>query len=282
MSAKTPATKWHHNRIAGFDTETTGVNPFTDRIVTAAIVHHTPGDRPRSLQWLIDPGVDIPTEASDVHKWTRDKLDTALSGFEAIEVVNGRATGVTREGALAAIAGQLSTVISAEAALVAANAAFDLTLLDAELARHGIDPIATRPKGHAGVIDPMVLEKQFDPYRKVKGGCRGGKHSCGGCGAEDKKLESLCRHYGVPLTAAHDAAADALAAVRLAVKLMEVWPDSARLRLPTLHAHQVTWRREQMDGLRSYFDRAGIEHDGCCGEWPLHSVCAQDRAGVSA
>jgi hypothetical protein len=31
-----------------------------------------------------------------------------------------------------------------------------------------------------------------------------------------------------------------------------------------------------MNGLRAYFDKNGTEHDGCCGEWPVHSRCAPE------
>lgn len=276
------APKWHEGRMAGWDTESTGVNVFEDRIVTAAIIHHNPGNRPRALSWVINPGTDIPQEASDVHGWTHDRLEQHLQGHEASYTTpDGQTSFMTREGALFSIAGQLGAVMGAEAPVVAANAAYDFSLLEQELIRHNIDPLSSRPTGVAGVVDPMVLEKQYDPYRKVKGGCRGGKHQCGGCGAVDKKLESLCKHYGVPLTAAHDAGADALAALRLARRLADLWPDIARLKLPTLHQKQTGWRAEQMDGLRTYFDRAGIEHDGCCGEWPVHRACVR-RSGVAA
>lgn len=269
------STKWHDGPLAGFDLETSGTDVFNDHIVTAAVVDCSPGQRPTSIQWIIDPGVDIPDEAAAVHGWTTERVREAVGGRDqAVRIgPKGNRMRMHREGALGEIAGHLATRMAADAAVVAANAAFDLTLLESELVRHGIDPLSSRPTGIRGVVDPMVIEKAWDPYRKVKGGCRGGKHQCGGCGVEDKTLTSLCKHYGVILSAAHDAAADALAAVRLAPRLMSLWPDSARLRLATLHEHQVTWRREQADGLRAYFDRAGIEHDGVCGEWPVHSVC---------
>ena len=44
---------------------------------------------------------------------------------------------------------------------------FDLSLLEAELERHGIDSLASRPSGIRGVVDPMVIEKAYDTYRKV-------------------------------------------------------------------------------------------------------------------
>lgn len=263
--------------MVALDTETTGTNPAEARAVTAAIVHTAPGQRPRTLQWIIDPGVEIPDEAAAVHGWTNARLAEYLAGAEAMRITGATRTPMTRDGALFEIAAQVATTMHADAPLVVHNAAYDLTLLEAELTRHGIDPLSARPSGIRGVIDPMVIEKQFDPYRKVKDGCRRGKYDCGGCGTTDKTLGSLCKHYGVIHVGAHDAAGDATAAIRLAVRLAGAWPDIARLKLSTLHDKQVEWRRSQMDGLRSYFDRAGIEHDGCDGGWPVST-----RAGVAA
>lgn len=289
--------KWHAGRMGALDTETTGVDPHTDRIITAAIVHTAPGQRPKTIQWLIHPGDhEIPTEASDVHGWTLPRLEAKLDGAEALRITDGRDVALTRTGAIDQIGAQVATIMHAGAPLVAANAAFDLTLLEAELVREGIDPISARPTGIRGVVDPMVLDKAFDQYRKTCykaagcdpeagthecTGCRGGRYACSGCGSTDRRLESLCRHYGVRLPGAHTADADALAALRLTVKLASLWPDIARLKLETLHKHQVDWRRQSCDSLRKFFDRIGKEHDGVCGEWPVHAACAPVGAGVA-
>lgn len=261
--------KWHAGPMTGLDTETTGTSPHADSIVTAAIVHVVPGEPTRSSEWLIHPGRDIPTEASDVHGWTLEKLEKRLAGAQALRIDADGETPLDRDVALFEIAAPIGTAMGRGVPVVAANAAFDLTLLEAELARQGLDTLASRPAGIRGVIDPMVIEKQYDPYRKVKGGCRGGKFACGGCGVEDKKLSSLCTHYQVTLDDAHNAAADALAALRLAWRLAHVWAEAGRLRLETLHAHQITWRKEQCDSLRRYFDRLGTPHDGIPGDWPV-------------
>lgn len=277
------AVKWHEGPMVALDTETTGTDVHTDRIVTAAIVHIRPGERPRTITWIIDPGIDIPAEAAEVHGWTNDRLRERLAGAQAIRIHNGREERLTRDGALFEIAAQAATAMHTEAALVLANAAYDLSLLEAELVRHDIDTLSSRPDGIRGVVDPMVIEKQYDPYRKVKGGCRGGKTPCGGCGAENKTLTGLCLHYKVRHTGAHDASADALAAVRLIPRLVDAWPQIGAWKLSTLHNHQVTWRRDQMDGLRSYFDKIREPHDGCCGSWPLHGqCCAPARVGGAA
>lgn len=267
-------TAWTAGPFAGYDLESTGQNPHTARIVTAAIVHATPGQRPRTIQWLLDPGIDVPDEAAAIHGWTRGRILEEVGGEgRALRITPGNDTAnrmrMTVDGALGEIVGHLGIAMHTDTPLVIHNAAYDLTLTEAECARLGVDPLLSRPAGIRGVVDPMVIEKAYDPFRKVKGGCKGGKHRCGGCGMVDKKLGSLCTHYGLRLTAAHNAAGDALAAVRLAVKLGELWPEVARWTLPTLHTHEATWRRDQADSLRAYFDKNGIEHDGVDPSWPV-------------
>ena len=279
MTAAKP--KWWEGSITGFDTETTGIDAHTARIVTAALVHRIPGQRPNTVEWVIDPGREIPDEAAAVHGYTRARvLDLVGGEGYALRVSGEQRVRMTRDGALNEIAAQVATALHVETPLVIANAPFDATLLDAELARNSIDPITARPTGWRGIVDPMVLNKQWDPYRKTKGGCTGSRqgYDCGGCGATDSTLTGLCTHYGIVLSAAHSAAADALAAVRLSVKLAGLWPEIARWHLPTLHRHQIEWRRDQMLSLRRYFDKNEIEHDGCCPEWPVHSRCAPAKA----
>lgn len=277
----TTTQKWHEATMLGFDTETTGINVHDDRIVTAAVVYRTPGERPSPITWLINPGRPVPDEAAQVHGWTTERIETTLAGAPAVRVHKGTTARMSVDAALNEIAMKLAQAMHLDVPIVAFNAAYDISILEAELARNAVDTLTSRPTGIVGVVDPMVIEKQLDPYRKIKGGCRGGKHKCGGCGAEDKRLTGLCAHYGIVHGGAHDASADAVAAVRLAVKLAGLWPEVARWKLPTLHKNQVAWRAEQMAGLRSYFDKNQIEHDGCCGSWPLHAGCCASVKAVA-
>lgn len=287
------AVKWHQGPLVGFDLESTGKDPHTARIVTAAAVVHRPGQRPSITQWLIDPGVDIPDEAAAVHGWTTQALRTRLNGHQALRIDANVERPLTKDGALFEIATKPAFAFGNDVPLVGANVPYDLTLTEAELARNGIDTLASRPAGIRGVVDVQVIEKQYDKFRKQCykapgcrpdeqhhecGGCRGGKTKCGGCGITDRKLTSLCKHYGVRHTGAHDAAGDALAAIRLAVRLAADWPEIGRLTLPTLHRKQVEWRRDHMLGLRAFMDKVGKEHDGCCPEWPVHERCAPAKA----
>lgn len=302
--------KWWEQPHVALDTESTGTDPFTARIVTAAVVHMVPGNRPAAIRWLIDPGVEVPTEAAAVHGYTNEKIAELLARHGgkpggALRTLKGVVRPIPADVALYEIVAQAAATIGREQALVVHNAPYDCTLLEHEAGRYGVDPLTTRPAGVTGVVDPMVIEKAFDPYRKscykkgpdgtpcdqenrvhVCGGCRGGKWTCsgpngGGCGSTDRTLTSLCAHYGVPLPGAHDAAVDAIASARLLQKLVAGWPQMAAWRLPTLHQHQIEWRAQQQSGLRDFFDRVGKPHDGMCPAWPVHTpACATAHRAI--
>lgn len=257
--------KWHELRHLAVDTETTGVSVHEDRIVTAAIVHLAPDHRPRTLSWLIDPGVDVPTAASDVHGWTTERLREELCGAEAVYTQNGHRSTMTKADALFALAGQVALAMNQGVPVIAFNASFDLSILEAECRRNSVPGLVERlaPKGIRGVIDPFVIDKHYSRRRG------------------SRKLVDQVAHYGVVVAGAHDAGADALAAARLIPRMVTAYPELGRMSLAKLHQSQIGWRAEQMDSLRTYFDRSRVAHDGCCGEWPLHAACAQETAVAS-
>jgi DNA polymerase-3 subunit epsilon len=272
-------TAWSEGPFVGYDLESTGVDPREARIVTAAVVYAEIGAQPRTISWLLDPGVDVPTDAAEVHGWTREEILARVGKpGHAIRRTTGGLGGdremtMAVDGALGEIAGHLASAMARENPVVIANAAYDTTLTETELTRHGIDTLTSRPTGIRGVVDPMVINRQWDPYRKVKrdGGCRGGKYHCGGCGAPDSKLGSLCQHYGITLDRAHSAGADAFAAVRLAVRLGDLWGEINRWKLGALHEHQITWRAAQMASLEEYHRKHGQLDGDYDRGWPLHS-----------
>jgi DNA polymerase-3 subunit epsilon len=248
---------WHQGALLGFDTESTGIDVWTDRIVTTALVDITPGQRPTVATELVNPGIDIPAEATEVHGITTE---------------HAAAHGRPPEQVLFEVTGKLALAMTRGVPIVAANAPYDFTLLDTENRRHGLPTLADRlPGGRYGpIVDVMVLDKHYDPYRKAI--CAEAKNPCD-CGAVSKKLVDLCKHYRAPFSAdgAHDAGADALAACRLVPRLVEKYPELADMLPAHLHALQIRWRKEQMASLRSYFNRIGTEHDGCDGGWPLRT-----------
>ncbi|MFE5771411.1 3'-5' exonuclease [Streptomyces sp. NPDC056485] len=231
---------WHTGRLTGFDLETTGVDVEEDRVVTACVVHCGGGEDTQSRMWLADPGVEIPEGAAKVH---------------GINTEQARAEGAPAATVVAEIVTELAEAVNGGQPLVIMNAAYDLTLLDREARRHGITPLAELVGDRLLVLDPRVLDKQVDKFR------RGGR-----------KLEDLCRTYRVALDGAHSADADALAACRVVWRMGQSFPDMTRATPAELHALQTGWAREQAESLASYFRRTpGKESwaDGVRTEWPL-------------
>jgi DNA polymerase-3 subunit epsilon len=227
---------WHLGRMAGFDLETTGVDVETDRIVTACVVQCGGGHPTTPANWLADPGIDIPDGAANVHGITTEKA--RAEGRPAAEVVEQ-------------IVAALAEVILAGTPIVAMNAAYDLTLLDREARRHGIQPLTDIVASDLRVIDPRVLDKQVDQFR------RGGR-----------KLEDLCRTYKVRLDGAHTADADAIAACRVVWRLGSAHPELAALSLDDLHNSQIWWAAEQAASLQDYLRKT--RPDAVVqGAWPL-------------
>ncbi|MET9291931.1 exonuclease domain-containing protein [Streptomyces sp. NPDC003077] len=230
---------WYDGPLASFDTETTGVDVERDRIVSAAlIVQETPRAAPRVTRWLVNPGVDIPQAATDIHGLTPAHL--ARHGRWPAPVMEEIARALTEQ----ALMGRPLTVM---------NAPFDLTLLDRELRRHRAASLAHYLGPHTlTVLDPLVLDKHCDRYRKGR-----------------RTLTDLCAEYGVELTGAHEAAADALAALQVVRALGHRFADRlGALSTAELHTRQAVWHAAQARGLQAWFARNGSE-ESVDPHWPV-------------
>ena len=60
--------------IVFFDLETTGINIATDRIVEISILKVFPNGNKESKTWLVNPEIEIPKGASDIHGITNEKI----------------------------------------------------------------------------------------------------------------------------------------------------------------------------------------------------------------
>lgn len=231
---------WHLGRMCGFDLETTGIDVETDRIVTACVVLLGGGQPADTRTWLADPGVDIPEGAAKVHGITTEKA--RAEGRPAAEVV-------------AEVVTALASAARDGEPVVAMNASFDLTMLDRECARHGVQSLTDRVGDQLVVVDPRVIDKHYDPYRPGR-----------------RTLTDLCNHYKVRLDGAHSADADAIAACRVAWRIASTVEPVGTAALSDLHTAQTVWARQQAESLADYFRRTpGKEHqaDGIRADWPL-------------
>jgi DNA polymerase-3 subunit epsilon len=230
---------WHREPLIGFDLETTGTDIENDRIVTAAVVAVDPDGRPpRPRTWLLDPGVTIPQQASAIHGISTDHArEHGMQAAEAIEQITSAVAEALNSGT----------------PLVVMNARYDLSLLDRECRRHGIAPLGDRLHGNASpVIDPLVLDKHVDRYRKGS-----------------RNLQALCAHYGVTLDHAHNAVADAVAAAR-AARSMGVRHAAIGTLTPTdLHELQVRAAAEQAASLQKYLRRTSDPNATVEPAWPV-------------
>lgn len=200
--------------VAVFDTETTGLNLSQDRIVSAAL--HRINSRGEVLDggfdWVMNPGIPIPEQASKVH------------GFYDKHVVSAMEAEIGVRQIVSAIASCFQEGIP----VVAYNASYDFTILHHEALRYNIEPLS-----FGVVIDPLVIDKTIDKYRKGK-----------------RNLGSAAERYNVPLLAAHSAKDDAVAAGHVALAMLRYFlaqdkpavpfPDSAE----SFHASQAKWADE--------------------------------------
>ena len=230
---------WHQELLVSFDLETTGTDVEQDRIVTAALIRLEGDGRAAATQsWLLDPGVPIPDEAAAIH---------------GISTAHVREHGRPPATAIEEITGSLADALQADIPLVVMNARYDLSLLDRECRRHGVPTLSDRlGRGPAPVIDPLVLDKHVDRYRKGK-----------------RALQALCGHYGVRLDGAHEAGADAAAAAGVARRIGEKYPAVAIPSPRALHALQEEAAAEQAASFQAYLRRSGDPGAIVEPAWPL-------------
>lgn len=232
---------WINGPLLGFDTETTGTDTSTDRIVSAALVLSTgPGREGEAVAtWLIDPGVPIPEGAARVHGITTE---------------HARTYGMPPVPALEEIATRLAECLAQGTPIVAFNGSFDLQIIEAELARHGRPTIEQR-LGHAiaPVVDPLVLDRGLDRYRKGK-----------------RTLSALMEVYGVsePEGAMHTADVDVSMTLDVLRALALAHPVVAETSLPDLHKKQIELHRAWAENFIEFLKKQGKQPD-VNPVWPL-------------
>lgn len=169
--------------LVAIDTETTGRDPATDRVVEVACVRCEKGAITLRKSWLVNPGRPIPKEAFDVHGISDEAVRDAPV-FEAI-----------LPELLEALAGAIP---------LAYNAEFDRKQLMAELGR--VSAVASPPPAfqkNADWIDPLVWARELQKLEK------------------SRALGEVAARLGIELRQAHRATDDAEAALQVFLKFQE-------------------------------------------------------------
>ncbi|WP_296645966.1 exonuclease domain-containing protein [Rhodoluna sp.] len=225
--------EWAKN-LAVFDLETTGLDLSDARIVTACALRldETGQIVGSNSEWLADPVIEIPTQASDVHGVTTEIA--RRDGRPAAEVV---------EELLETIRDFFKSGIP----VVAYNAPYDFTILHYEALRHGFTPI----ENPGPIIDPLVIDKYLS-FRKGK-----------------RRLENAAEFYGVELTDAHNATADAVAAGRVAQAIAKTYAQKLPESAQELHNLQILWSEANDASFEKYM-RSNVNPDFVVARgWPL-------------
>lgn len=223
---------WAAN-LAVFDTETTGIETDTSRIVSATLALLGPaGEVLERYDWLLDPGVEIPDSAVRVH---------------GISTEVARKSGIDAAVGVKQITERIAEMIDRGLPLVVYNAPYDLTLLRHEQRRYGLAEPDVAP-----VLDPLIIDKQMDRFRKGK-----------------RTLVAASEHYGVELGNAHDAGEDAIASGRVLQKLALKYSGKLPDDLDALHSAQADWARDQAASFQEYMRRARDPQFVAEGGWPV-------------
>lgn len=240
--------------MLAFDTECTGVDVESDHILSASFVHIglDQGGQYRvstHTDW-INPGVPIPVGATAIHGITDEFI--RLNGGDPGEVLEG-------------VVLYLAAVLDEGTPLVGMNLVYDLTILDRNCRRHGVQPLGDRT-AVMPVIDIFVLDKKVDPYRK---------------GSGMRKLGAICPLYRVDPGTAHDSESDALASARIAWRIGKMYRRLGALDPLQLHWLQVEWKFDQDDSFKAWLLRQNKDTTGVDGHWPIRPLPGPREAAVS-
>ena len=211
-------------RLGVFDLETTGLDVTQSRIVTAFVgVLDPSGDLIESRAWIADPGIEIPDAAANVHGFTTERA--RAEGRPASEVVPE-------------IVERLRELFAEGTPVVAYNASYDFSLLHHDALRNGVTPL-DNPKP---IIDPLLIDKQVDTYRKGS-----------------RTLQAACDLYGVDLGSAHDSEADSVGAGRVFKALQAKFPSAPEMLLSPdeLHDAQIGWAKAQAESFAKWLATKG-------------------------
>ncbi|MFN3201417.1 MAG: exonuclease domain-containing protein [Bradymonadia bacterium] len=195
-----------------FDIETTGVDPETDRIIELGAAWFRHGEPVDTRRMLVNPEQSIPQGASQVHHIYDEHVRSAPAFAEAAPRLMHHVDGGDD--------GEPPIVVAYN------GLDFDARIVNRELTRVGHDQQLDLDT----LLDPVVFVRWHHRHHR------------------SRRLDALCRFYGLQLRNAHSATADAVAAGRLLMRMIKAGaiPDD----LDTAMAQQ----RQYADAIRAEWD----------------------------
>lgn len=195
-------------RFCVFDTETTGLDPRRDRLLSiGAIAVHVDG---RTIR------LDV------ADAFERTVIAESVGGASAATVHGMVRRDVTGDAGARDEAEAVCDFLDwvADGILVAHHLAFDRRVIDAALARIG--PVRVRSEG----IDTVFTARRLDEGPLARHRAAAAGHGGGGTGSSggDRRygLDALCARFGIEVSERHHASGDALATAELLMHLLHL------------------------------------------------------------
>lgn len=214
-----------------FDVESGGVDVFEDRVVQFfGATADAQGNLIDTWEIFIDPGVEIAQEAVDVHGFSNGFLkENGKQPAEAFAEIRDLFLKHRNH------------------TLVAFNANYDVSILDAEMKRHGVsESFGSWVANHSKIIDGIVIDRHHDRYRKGK-----------------RNLATQAAHYGIPFNPdeLHDAKTDVSLTAKVTAAILK------KFGTPTTE-EQAQWYKDWAENFQEYLRRTDPEAV-VDSSWPL-------------
>ena len=210
-------------KVASLDLETTGLAPATDRIVQIGVAD--PWKKGTTLDVLVNPGVPIPPKTTAVHGISDDMVE--------------KAEGIAQH--LPVLRGMLESRV-----VLGYNIGFDLAVLNAEAARHGLEwqwntALCVRQLAVVALgNDAMIMIGD---------------------------LEGLADYYGIGIDGRHTALGDAIATGKVYRAML---PDLQKKGVSTLG--DALRACSELEGIRLSTTRAGWVDVAGLGHQPTKAI----------
>lgn len=234
---------WADTTILSVDTETTGLDWNSDRIVQLGATIFTAGKARKTYTWLLRSGHRSNPEAVAVHGIT-----------DEMQMTGERPGRPLRE-----IARWINQMRCRDLPIVIMNAPFDLNFLIAEWIRWEI-PFCL---DGLFVFDPLVVDR-FYSRNRIPALTKG-----------QRTLKALALRYNIHDYPSHDAGQDSLKVGELAVEMANRYGQIRRATRKQLMERQTKWHSNWNQEFASYADLRGFQFLSV--RWPHREISLDDQ-----